>query len=181
MPPISIRFLRGACVALAASCVISCTASQCSPQIQAELGRGDEVDVYGAAWDQPLLACDDAASGSAQLHLLWRLDYWRGREPLPATRHVWDVSATPFVRWPVGSALSLDVGIGLHAISHTRIDAEREMSTAFQFGEFIGASMRLGAGGAYELGIRLQHVSNGGIKHPNDGITYPLLTLSRGF
>ena len=55
------------------------------------------------------------------------------------------------------------------------------MSTAFQFGEFIGVRRRLAVRGDYELGVRLQHVSNGGIKHPNDGITYPMLTLSRSF
>ena len=59
--------------------------------------------------------------------------------------------------------------------------ADREMSTAFQFGEFIGGAIRFGAKGDYELGVRLQHVSNGGIKHPNDGITYPMVTLTRAF
>src|SRR5206468_2413152 len=139
------------------------------------------VEVFGAGWDQPILSCDEGSSGAAQFHLLWRLDHWRGRDPQPATKNVWDLSVTPFVRWPIASYVFLDLGIGLHAISHTRINAERDMSTAFQFGEFIGASVRFGTAGLYELGVRVQHVSNGGIKHPNDGITYPLLTLSRSF
>ncbi len=78
----------------------------------------------------------------------------------------------------VAAAGGVDIGIGVHAISHVHINAERKLSTAFQFGEFIGATLDLGR---FEIGLRVQHVSNGGIKHPNDGLTYPLLTISRGF
>ena len=159
-----------------------CEGAPCRPALQAEAGRGDEVDALGVGWDQPLARCDEETG--PQVHLLGRLDHWKGRAPEPAVKDVADVSLTPFLRWfPTfaGMPIHIDVGIGVHAISHTRINAERKMSTAFQFGEFIGASMPLGARGDYELGVRLQHVSNGGIKHPNDGITYPLFVVARTF
>jgi len=175
--------LAGAALLLAS---LACHAGACGPNLQIEGGRGDDVDVAGVAIDHALGdACDD---DEMQVHLLARLDHWRARAPEPAVKHVLDASVTPFLRWPVGrlgeSPLFADLGIGFHAISHTRINAEREMSTGFQFGEFAGISTHVnGEAGedGFELGLRLQHVSNGGIKHPNDGITYPLITLSRPF
>jgi len=174
---------RSLWIAVLALAALPCHGAPCSAKAQAEAGRGDEVDVIGAAWDQPIGSeCDGA---ERQLRVLVRIDRWRARGPEPAVKFVWDASVTPYMRWPVahlaGMPLYADVGIGFHAISHTHINREREMSTAFQFGEFIGAAIQLDGRGDYEFGVRLQHVSNGGIKHPNDGITYPLVTLSRSF
>jgi hypothetical protein len=153
----------------------------CPSRFQAQAGRGDDVDVLGIAWDQALRS--DCEPDARQFHLLWRIDRWKGREPEPANSDIWDASVTPFIRWPLkagGMAFAIDAGIGLHALSHTEINAERKMSTAIQFGEFLGVSVPLDES-AYELGVRLQHVSNGGIKHPNDGITYVAVVLSRTF
>lgn len=145
--------------------------------VEIEAGRGDEVDAAGIGWRHAL----GGDCGAPRFALLLRADHWRGRDPAPASRSIWDVSATPVLELPVSRApwpLRIDFGIGAHAISHTRINAERRMSTGFQFGEFIGATLDLGP---VEIGLRVQHVSNGGIKHPNDGMTYTLLTMSRGF
>lgn len=174
------RGLPLAAVALALSLAQPAQAA-CKDHLQGEAGRGDEVDVVGIAWDQALR--DDCDPGSRQFHLLWRIDHWKGREPRPSTSEIWDASITPYIRWPVSAvhkSFSFDVGIGVHALSHTKINTERKMSTAFQFGEFVGVSVPL-EDSHYDLGIRLQHVSNGGIKHPNDGITYAAVVLSRSF
>ena len=48
-------------------------------------------------------------------------------------------------------------------------------STKFQFGDHIGVGARFGAANRHDLGLRLQHVSNGGIKNPNPGINLLLL------
>ena len=150
----------------------------CAPnQFELEAGRGDEVDAVGVGWRHAL----GSECGSRRFALLLRADHWRGRDPEPANRSIWDVSATPVLEMPVSGApwaLRVDLGIGVHTISHTRINAARRMSTAFQFGEFIGATIDVRG---TEIGLRVQHVSNGGIKHPNDGLTYTLLTISRAF
>src|SRR5260221_1224260 len=145
--------------------------------VEIEAGRGDEVDAVGLGWRHAL--GDDC--GASRFALLLRADHWRGRDPEPANRSIWDASATPVLELPVSGTpwpLRVDLGIGVHAISHTHINAARRLSTSFQFGEFIGATLDLGRVG---IGLRVQHVSNGGIKHPNDGMTYTLLTISRGF
>lgn len=52
---------------------------------------------------------------------------------------------------------------------------------AFQFGEFVGVGALYGRRNEFQLGARLQHVSNGGIKRPNDGLTYGMLALNYRF
>jgi lipid A 3-O-deacylase len=174
------RGLPLAAVALAL-CLAQPVRAACKDRLQAEAGRGDEVDVIGIAWDQALR--EDCDPASSQFHLLWRVDRWKGRAPHPVTSEIWDASITPYIRWPVSAfhkSLSIDVGIGVHGLSHTQINVERKMSTGFQFGEFLAVSIPV-ANSPYDLGIRLQHVSNGGIKHPNDGITFAAVVLGRTF
>jgi hypothetical protein len=49
---------------------------------------------------------------------------------------------------------------------------ERRFSTAFQFGDHLAIGYRFGGKGQYDLSWRFQHLSNGGIKQPNDGIDF---------
>jgi lipid A 3-O-deacylase len=57
-------------------------------------------------------------------------------------------------------------------LSARRINGRREFSTRFQFGEFIGAGVLFGPRRELGVGVRLQHVSNGGIRNPNPGLTF---------
>lgn len=84
---------------------------------------------------------------------------WRARE------------RTPFI----------DVGVGAHLLSHTQLQGGPKFGTAFQFGEWIGAGIRFGPDGAWEIGLRLTHLSNADIKRPNDGITFASLRVARHF
>ena len=49
------------------------------------------------------------------------------------------------LRAAAGSGVSyyIEAGIGVHLLSRTTID-ERQMSTAFQFGELVGAGINFG-------------------------------------
>ena len=66
----------------------------------------------------------------------------------------------------------IEVSIGLNLLSQTQINEDRDFSTGLQFGEFLGAGVSFGGRHQFDIGLRLQHVSNGGIKNPNDGLTY---------
>jgi hypothetical protein len=176
-----------ACIALAmaaASAQGACPSAR-HGRLVLEGGRGDELTAGGVGWELPLEAACDEARNRWQLGALIRVDRWRGREPAPAPHSIWDASITPFLRWrvakPFDARLYLEGGIGVHLLSHTRINSNRELGTAFQFGEYIGASLELGREGQYSLGMRLQHISNGGVKRPNDGITYPMIVFSTSF
>ena len=67
-----------------------------------------------------------------------------------------------------------EAAIGFHILSR-HISRERQFSTNFQFGDHIAAGLRFGPRARYDVGVRLQHLSNGGIRHPNPGINFVLL------
>lgn len=162
---------------LAASCL-----APRAHQLALEGGTGNGVDVAGIGWEVPLT---DACNDWRRLHggLLFRLDGWHGRHT--GGRNLVDASVTPFLRYELGRPLATPIyaeaGIGAHLLSKTRIDDWRQFSTAFQFGEFAGLATRYGDKGQYMLGARVQHVSNGGIKRPNDGLTYGMVFFNYSF
>ena len=88
---------------------------------------------------------------------------------------------TPVMRWTTATEPSprffVDGGVGVNLLTATRINDQRVFSTAFQFGEQIGAGVAFGPGGRHELAAYLQHVSNARIKEPNCGLTYTGVTL----
>ena len=120
-------------------------------------------------------------------------EQWRKRDPTRRDWHlagyweiaaaIWDnadestadLSATPVFRIE-RRTVYLEAAIGFHLVS-TRISAHRVFSTAFQFGEHAGAGVRFGPGRRYDLGMRVQHLSNGGVRSPNPGINFVLMRL----
>lgn len=94
------------------------------------------------------------------------------------------IGATPIARieWPNEAYVPfVEVAVGINLLSHTTLQEEKHFSTAFQFGEFLGAGLRFGTGGAHEIGVRLQHMSNADIKKPNDGITFVVVRAAYHF
>jgi lipid A 3-O-deacylase len=140
-------------------------------------GYGDNVAIYAAGvhWDS-LCTCTALKSAGFDVKLAAQLAYWKGHEHPASNSSLWDVSLTPILRWtaPDGAParLFLEAGIGAHLLSDTRINTERVFSTAFQFGEIGVVGVGFGERHRYEIGALVQHVSNGAIKEPNNGLTY---------
>ena len=87
---------------------------------------------------------------------------------------IYDVGLTPVFRLEgtaPGSAY-FEAAIGFHLLSDLQIDHDRPFSTRFQFGDHIGVGRRFGPRERYDLSLRLQHLSNGGIRRPNPGIDF---------
>ncbi len=99
---------------------------------------------------------------------------WRGHSSYGDNQTVTDVGLTPVFRLeqktPSGIAPYLEGAIGFHLISPDFINAQRRFGSSFQFGDHVGLGVRLGDHHQYDLGYRFQHLSNGGIKKPNQGI-----------
>jgi hypothetical protein len=66
-------------------------------------------------------------------------------------------------------------------LSATSLNSQRQFGSSFQFGDHVGAGVRFGEKGQYDLGYRYQHFSNAGIKGPNQGINYNELRLQYHF
>jgi len=141
------------------------------------IGDGNNVTVYGAAihWDS-LCSCPALKQYGFDTRLVAQVAYWRGREHPAARNSLWDASLIPMLRWTapqVGTVRPFaEIGIGAHLLSATRINTERNFSTTFQFGDVAGMGVAFGERRRYELGAFIHHLSNAGIKEPNNGITY---------
>ena len=138
-----------------------------------ELGTGDDSTNMGRVtlrwnWDKKwTLGQSWNATG------FWEagLGYWDGHGT--GARSLWDIGATPVFRLgPNGSSFYLEGAIGAHLLSENRINGKRAFGTSFNFGDHIGFGWAFGDKDHYELGYRLQHLSNASIAHPNDGINF---------
>ena len=70
--------------------------------------------------------------------------------------------------------------IGVNVLSHTWIE-NRRLSTAFQFGEFVGIGAAFGDKHQFDIAARYQHISNADIKEPNDGLSYASIVFQYRF
>lgn len=114
------------------------------------------------------------------------LAQWHGESPGSSNQTVTDAGIMPVLRLAPeaggGVAPYIEAGIlGVHLISPTSLYPGRAFSTAFQFGHILGFGVSLGAHRQFEIGYRFQHVSNGDIKLPNDGMDFDLLHLAYRF
>ena len=88
---------------------------------------------------------------------------------------VYDLGVTPVFRFRRSSGSPyFEAAVGFHALSNLQFERGRETSTRFQFGDHLGVGW---VHGRYDFGVRLQHLSNGGIRNPNPGINFIVLRL----
>lgn len=80
-----------------------------------------------------------------------------------------------------GSAWFVDLGFGGGLFNRIYTTRDHSFSTAFQFTEALGLGYRFGENKAYEVSVRLQHFSNGGIKEPNPGENLVRIRFSMPF
>jgi len=166
-PPMKLRLL----LALALSCAGFRALALDSYSV--EVGRGDhETNMIraGVQWHAHATTFPDS-----RWHLAPYVDLtlggWDGGHGT-----VYDLGLTPVFRFarPGGSPY-VEAAIGFHLISELEFHDGTETSTRFQFGDHVGFGFRLD--GRNELTLRLQHLSNGGIRNPNPGINFLQLRL----
>ena len=137
-----------------------------------ETGRGTrDVGLWrvGAQWRQA-----PAFLEGTRWSLYWdaTVGGWQGD-----LGRVHDVGVTPvwrYARAPRGTYF--EGAIGFHVLSDSHINSDLGFSTRFQFGDHVGVGYRFER---YDLQLRLQHLSNGGMRNPNPGINFLVLRLAR--
>ena len=89
---------------------------------------------------------------------------------------LYDTAITPVFRYARSprNGPYVEGAVGLHIISGTHLQENVSFSTRFQFGDHIGVGVRRGP---YDLGVRLQHLSNAGLRNPNPGVNFLQLRL----
>jgi lipid A 3-O-deacylase len=98
-----------------------------------------------------------------------------------ATKSLTDIGITPVFRFETDDKKGLyaEAGIGAHYMSSIYDNNNRAFSTNFQFGDHIGVGYVMNSG--WDVGMKIQHFSNGGIKHPNPGANFVVLKTAHTF
>ena len=147
-----------------------------SESIAFELGYGEDTRIQSLDLDFDWCrTCRLAAPEHTSLAWEFTAQAMQGHRPHEANDNLFAFGAMPLLRygWPDRDGrVFVEDGIGVHLVSRTRLYNERELSTAFQFGELLGIGLRFCRHNACETGIRLQHMSNADIKKPNDSVAY---------
>lgn len=109
----------------------------------------------------------------------WRGTHFQNRQD--ATQNLTDIGLTPVFRFQRDDRKGWygELGIGAHYLTGIYDNNGRQLSTHFQFGDHVGIGYVF-ANGA-DVGLRFQHVSNGGYREPNDGVNLVGVRLRYGF
>ena len=158
-------------------------AAQAVTGVSVEGGNGDGADMarVGIQWDWKRRWFE-----GREWHLggYWdvAVGYWRRSAGSGWNENITEIGVTPVFRLQRNDLKGpyLEAGIGAHLLSSTALGTKR-FSTRFQFGDHIGAGFRFGARAAFDLGYRFQHLSNAGIKRPNNGINFHQVRLQYHF
>ncbi len=145
--------------------------------VAVEYGNGDSADMARAGmlwnWERQWFA-----EGDWVVTGFWEASFgsWRGKSSIGNNQTITDIGITPVFRLqqkqPGTFAPYVEGAIGFHLITPTFIYANRHFGSAFQFGDHVGFGVRLGDHQQFDLGYRYQHLSNGGLKQPNQGINF---------
>ena len=88
---------------------------------------------------------------------------------------------TPVARYTFSRGFFFEAGVGLDVITPRFHDGDRTFSTKFNFGDHVAVGARFGEAKANEISLRVEHFSNGGIRHPNPGQNFVELRYARHF
>ena len=122
-------------------------------------------------WDKQWFAGNGRhLSGYFETNLaLWRLNAY---ENVPGrNKNIGVLGFTPVFRYQNDNKLGLygEIGIGLNVLSTLYKNEDKELSTAFQFGDHLGVGYTTAK---WDFGLKYQHYSNGSIKSPNTGANW---------
>ncbi len=173
------RALRMAILALGA-CLAAPAAAIDGVSFEAGGGDGTRMWRAGVQWDWNKRWL---AGGGWHLGAYWdlQLGRWSADARPGNAGSLIDVGLTPVFRFQRDDLAGpyAEAAIGFHFLSERSIGAKR-FGTSFQFGDHIGVGYRFGRQG-WDVSLRLQHLSNGGIEKPNPGINFGQLRLQYRF
>jgi lipid A 3-O-deacylase len=109
---------------------------------------------------------------------LWHL---RAYQNVPGrTKNIAVIGFTPVLRYQRDSKLGLygEVGVGVNLLSSLYKNHDKELSTAFQFGDHVGVGYTTAR---WDMGLKFQHYSNASIKRPNAGANWVVARLAYRF
>jgi len=112
------------------------------------------------------------------------LAQWRGdkyQNVSGQTQNLTSIGITPVFRWQQDNkkGVYIEAGIGAHLLSELYNNDGNIFSTKFQFGDHLGVGYVFN--NKFDLGLKLQHFSNAGIKEPNPGLNVAVISAKYSF
>ena len=150
--------------------------------VSVEAGVGEQVQMmrlgaqwnWGSRWFQ---------SNGSHLGGYWDLTIaqWRGNRYQDISgqhQNLTNIGLTPVFRWQQDSKKGayIEAGVGLNMLSDHYDNNGRRFSTRFQFGDHLGVGYVFN--NKIDIGLKVQHFSNGSIKKPNPGENFVVLRAS---
>ena len=139
--------------------------------LQAGGGESSTIAGAGVIWDWNFWRLRPKTELTAHTELM--LNGWRADDFSGGSRTYWQAVLLPTLRMRMGQGSSpwfLEVGIGASYMNHKLESPDKQFGTQWNFYDVLGAGYTFGgAFGHHELGLRLVHISNGGVKEPNPG------------
>lgn len=178
------NLMRTTSIALAMTCVLGALPASClaADSVSLEFGSGDKTKMarFGVQWNWEKQWW---RSNGTHIGGYWDFTFakWRGDryQNIPGnTQNLIALGITPVFRLQNDSLKGLyaEAGIGAHLLSERYNNDGKELSTRFQFGDHLGVGYVFANN--IDVGLRIQHFSNGGIKKPNNGVNFAILRLS---
>jgi lipid A 3-O-deacylase len=125
-------------------------------------------------------------SNGAHIGGYWDLSLaqWRGKRYQNIAgqkQNITSIGITPVFRFQYETLKGFyaEAGIGAHYLSGLYNNNDSQLSTRFQFGDHIGVGYMFE--NSLDLGFKIQHFSNGGIRNPNDGVNFAVVRVSYPF
>ncbi|MGL4604574.1 MAG: acyloxyacyl hydrolase [Iodobacter sp.] len=140
----------------------------------------EQHQLFRVAWRSDLpWSWYESKTGKLSSGIALGMGLWHGDEintgelfVTPALRYEWAPADN-------GAQFFIEAGAGGHLFSRTDYAKRGAFSTAFQFGEQLGAGVRFGEKRDQDLTLLYQHHSNADIKTPNYGADF--IVLRYGF
>ena len=131
----------------------------------------------------PTASSEPKEEWANNLALWWEvsLGSWR-YEKRGDSRYLLDVGVAPLLRYSFHKkhGVFVEGGVGVHYLNGLYERGNSRFSTRVQFAPHVGVGYRFSADTG-EILLRLQHLSNAGIKQPNPGVEFVLLSVGRAF
>jgi lipid A 3-O-deacylase len=156
---------------LAAALLLAAASAHAVDGISLDLGKGDRgasLVRVGGHWNYELVKL---APHDIHPYIEVSVAHWHTEKS-----DLYDTAITPVFRYARSphDGPYVEAAIGLHILSGTHLQENVSLSTRFQFGDHIGVGVRRGH---YDVGLRLQHLSNAGLRNPNPGVNFLQLRL----
>ncbi len=98
--------------------------------------------------------------------------------------NTWLFGIVPTLRWRPDAGHSpwfVEAGIGATYMMRRYVTVDKEFSTSFNFASHLGVGYQFGDQRRHEVQLRVEHISNAGIKHPNPGENFAQLRYAYHF